>query len=62
MQDLDEMLEQKNRETCSLSKKYEEGKNSHELGSKLSNCETDDEEQKELKQLLKEHNNAKETH
>ncbi|KAL5174234.1 hypothetical protein HKD37_08G020730 [Glycine soja] len=62
VQDLDEMLEQKNRETCSLSNKHEEGKNSYELGSKLSNCETDDEEQKELEELVKEHSNAKETH
>ncbi|TKY60607.1 myosin-6 protein [Spatholobus suberectus] len=63
VQDLDEMLEQKNREMCSLSNKHEQGKNSHELGGNLSKCETDDdEEQKELEELVKEHSNAKETH
>ncbi|KHN23660.1 hypothetical protein glysoja_039111 [Glycine soja] len=62
VQDLDEMLEQKNSEIYSLSNKHEEGKNSHELAGKLSNCETDDEEQKELEELVKEHSNAKESH
>ncbi|XP_020217015.1 interaptin isoform X2 [Cajanus cajan] len=63
VQDLDEMLEQKNRKVCSLSNKHEQGKNSHELGGNLSKCETDDdEEQKELEELVKEHSNAKETH
>uniref|UniRef100_A0A0R0LAY5 Uncharacterized protein n=1 Tax=Glycine max TaxID=3847 RepID=A0A0R0LAY5_SOYBN len=48
VQDLNEMLEQKNREIYSLSNKHEEGKNSHEFAGKLSN--------------FKEHNNAKDTH
>ncbi|XP_061373754.1 uncharacterized protein LOC133316071 [Gastrolobium bilobum] len=63
VQDLDEMLEEKNKEICSLSSKHEESKSSHELGGNLPNCETDDdEEQKELDELVKEHSNAKETH
>ncbi|QCD85021.1 intracellular protein transport protein USO1-like [Vigna unguiculata] len=61
VQDLDEMLEQKNREMCSLSNKNEEGKISRESEGKLSNSETDD-EQKELEELVKEHSNAQETH
>ncbi|WVZ23551.1 hypothetical protein V8G54_002095 [Vigna mungo] len=61
VQDLDEMLEQKNREMCSLSNKNEEGKISRESEAKLSNSETDD-EQKELEELVKEHSNAQETH
>ncbi|RDX88436.1 hypothetical protein CR513_29964, partial [Mucuna pruriens] len=63
VQDLDEMLEQKNREVCSLSNKHEQGKNSRELEGNLSKCEMDDdEEQKELEELVKEHSDAKETH
>ncbi|XP_027341673.1 putative leucine-rich repeat-containing protein DDB_G0290503 [Abrus precatorius] len=63
VQDLDEMLEQKNREICGLSNKNEESKKSRELGRNLSNCETDDdEEQKELEELVKEHSNAKDTY
>ncbi|KAK7399227.1 hypothetical protein VNO78_10406 [Psophocarpus tetragonolobus] len=62
VQDLDEMLEQKNREIRSLPNKHEEGKTSLELAGKNSNCESDDEEQKELEELVKEHSNAKETH
>ncbi|KAK7358635.1 hypothetical protein VNO77_00573 [Canavalia gladiata] len=63
VQDLDEMLEQKNREICSLSSKNDQGKKSHEIRGNLSNCETDDdEEQKELEELVKVHSNAKETH
>ena len=50
VQDLNEMLEQKNREIYSLSNKHEEGKNSHEFAGKLSNCETDEEEQKRKKE------------
>ncbi|KAL2342773.1 hypothetical protein Fmac_004058 [Flemingia macrophylla] len=63
VQDLDEMLEQKNREMFNLSNKHEQGKNYRELGGNLSKCEIDDdEEQKELEELVKEHSNAKETH
>ncbi|XP_057415984.1 uncharacterized protein LOC130710662 [Lotus japonicus] len=63
VQDLDEMLEQKNREICGLSNKNEQSKSSHDLERNLSNCEADDdEEQKELEELVKEHSNAKETH
>ncbi|ESW32037.1 hypothetical protein PHAVU_002G287700 [Phaseolus vulgaris] len=61
VQDMDEMLEQKNREICSLSNKQEEGRISRESGEKLSNSETDD-EQKELEELVKKHSNAQETH
>ncbi|CAJ1937465.1 unnamed protein product [Sphenostylis stenocarpa] len=62
VKDLDELLEQKNRELCSLSYKHEEGKISHESGGKkLFNSESDD-EQKELEELVKDHSNAQETH
>ncbi|KAK7318267.1 hypothetical protein RJT34_02966 [Clitoria ternatea] len=62
VQDLDEMLEQKHREICDLSNKNEQNKKSREVGGNLSNCETDDEDQKELEELVKEHSNVKETY
>ncbi|XP_019434204.1 PREDICTED: myosin-11-like isoform X2 [Lupinus angustifolius] len=62
VQDLDDMLEQKNKEIYNLSNKHEQSKNSHELEGNLSKFETDDDEdQKELDELVKEHINAKET-
>ncbi|MED6195544.1 hypothetical protein PIB30_038875 [Stylosanthes scabra] len=63
VQDLDEMLEQKNKEIYNLSNNHEPSKNSNEMGRKSSKYETeDDEDQKELEELAKEHNDAKETH
>ncbi|CAL0312666.1 unnamed protein product [Lupinus luteus] len=61
VQDLDDMLEQKNKEIYNLSNKHEQSKNSHELEGSLSKFETDDEDQKELDELVKEHSSAKET-
>lgn len=61
VQDLDAMLEQKNKEIHSLSNNYKQTKNSHDLGRNVSNCETDD-EQKELDELVKDQSSAKETH
>lgn len=61
VQDLDAMLEQKNKEIHSLSNNYKQANNSHDLGRNVSNCETDD-EQKELDELVKDQSSAKETH
>ncbi|KAJ7944897.1 putative Myosin heavy chain-related protein [Quillaja saponaria] len=62
VQDLDEMLEQKNMEISNLSNKLDSCKNSQELRGKISECGTDDdEEQMALEELVKEHSNAKET-
>ncbi|XP_027360036.1 intracellular protein transport protein USO1-like [Abrus precatorius] len=63
VQDLDEMLEQKNREICNHSNENEQCKISKQIGVNLSKCETDDdEEQKALEELVKEHDDANETH
>ncbi|KAI5383759.1 intracellular protein transport protein USO1 [Lathyrus oleraceus] len=62
VQDLDVMLEQKNMEILSLSNSYKQTKNSHGFGRNVSNCETDDDEQKELDELVKNQNSPKETH
>ncbi|KAI4326977.1 hypothetical protein L6164_019486 [Bauhinia variegata] len=63
VKDLDEMLEQKDREICNLSNKYEASRNSQELRGNLSKCQTDnDEDQKVLEELVKEQSDAKETH
>ncbi|MCI42150.1 myosin-11-like, partial [Trifolium medium] len=64
VQDLEEMLEQKNSDMCKCnhSNKHEHDKNSQELEMKLSKCETDDEDQKALDELVKEKSDAKETH
>ncbi|KAL5098876.1 hypothetical protein RYX36_003203 [Vicia faba] len=62
VQDLEEMLEQKNMDTCSHSNKHEPCKNSQDLRRNLSKCETDDDEdQKALDELVKENGDAKET-
>ncbi|PNY11811.1 hypothetical protein L195_g008426 [Trifolium pratense] len=64
VQDLEEMLEQKNSDMrkCNNSNKHEHDKNSRELEMKLSKCETDDDEdQKALDELVKEKSGAKET-
>lgn len=63
VQDLEEMLEQKNRDMCNDSNKRELHKISQELGMKLLKCETeDDDEQKALDKFVKENSDAKETH
>nr|KYP67270.1 hypothetical protein KK1_013594 [Cajanus cajan] len=63
VQDLDEMLEQKNRDMCNHSYTNEQDKNFQEVRLSLSKCGTDDdEEQKALEELVKEHSEAKETH
>ncbi|KAG5070205.1 hypothetical protein AAZX31_01G203400 [Glycine max] len=63
VQDLDEMLEQKNRDISNHSYINEQDKNSQEKRKNLSKCETDDdEEQKALEELVKEHTEASETH
>ncbi|KAL0331256.1 UNVERIFIED_CONTAM: hypothetical protein Sangu_1671100 [Sesamum angustifolium] len=66
VQDLDEMLEQKNREILSLSSgslAEDIGEKTRELGSKDQRDEdNDDEEQKALEELVKEHVNAKESY
>ena len=63
VQDLEEMLEQKNTNMSKHSNGQEHDKNSQELEMKLSQCETsDDEDQKALDDLVKEKSDAKETH
>ncbi|KAL0329772.1 UNVERIFIED_CONTAM: hypothetical protein Sradi_4963900 [Sesamum radiatum] len=66
VQDLDEMLEQKNREILSLSSgslAKDIGEKTREVGSKDQRDEdNDDEEQKALEELVKEHVNAKESY
>ncbi|XP_027914232.1 myosin-10 isoform X1 [Vigna unguiculata] len=65
VQDLDEMLEQKNSHMCNHSYANDRDKISAEKKMNLSKCETDDdddEEQKALEELVKEHTEAKETH
>ncbi|XP_028804790.1 myosin heavy chain, striated muscle [Neltuma alba] len=63
VQDLDGMLEQKNREVCNVSNNYRLSKNFQELRGNLSKYETDDdEEQKVLEDIVKEHSNIKGRH
>ncbi|XP_040990209.1 myosin-11-like [Juglans microcarpa x Juglans regia] len=64
VRDLDEMLEAKNRQTPDLSNKIGSCENAEELKVNLLKCETDDddEEQKALEELVKEHGDAKETY
>ncbi|WVZ13253.1 hypothetical protein V8G54_017783 [Vigna mungo] len=64
VQDLDEMLEQKNSHMCNHSYSNDRDKISAEKKINLSKCESDDddEEQKALDELVKEHAEAKETH
>ncbi|KAI9117988.1 hypothetical protein K1719_011130 [Acacia pycnantha] len=62
VQDLDGMLEHKNREICNVSNNYRLSKNSQELRGNLSKYETDDEERIVLEDIVKEHRNIKETH
>ncbi|KAJ0104887.1 hypothetical protein Patl1_17736 [Pistacia atlantica] len=63
VQDLDEMLEQKNTEISNLSDKSRYRQNAEELRGNIFRSETDDdEEQKALEELVKEHRDAKETY
>lgn len=63
VRDLDEMVEEKNREILNLSSKMGSSENAEELrGTLLKNETDDDEEQKALEELVKEHSNAKETY
>ena len=63
VQDLEEMLEQKNMDMSKHSNRHERDTNSQGLEMKLSQCETsDDEDQKALDDLVKEKSDAKETH
>ncbi|XP_047160218.1 intracellular protein transport protein USO1 [Vigna umbellata] len=64
VQDLDEMLEQKNSHMCNHSYANDRDKIPAEKKINLSKCESDDddEEQKALDELVKEHAEAKETH
>ncbi|XP_073055661.1 uncharacterized protein [Primulina eburnea] len=63
VQDLEEMLDQKNQEMSNLGDRslvlIDTEKKSREVGS---TCETNDEEQKALEELLKEHSGAKESY
>ncbi|KAF9623935.1 hypothetical protein IFM89_006662 [Coptis chinensis] len=63
VQDLDEMLEQKNKDTSYFSNKSAANGNAKELQDMVSNQETDeDEEQHALESLVKEHDDARETY
>ncbi|KAL2544056.1 Myosin heavy chain-related protein [Forsythia ovata] len=65
VQDLDEMLEQKNQEIIALTSKSGAIDTNEKLQEANSNCQTDDEdddEQKALEELVKEHNDAKEAY
>ncbi|XP_042952492.1 myosin-J heavy chain-like [Carya illinoinensis] len=63
VRDLDEMLEGKNREISDLSNKIGSCENAEELKVNHLKCETDDdEEQRALVELVKEHSDAKETY
>ncbi|XP_031278368.1 myosin-10-like [Pistacia vera] len=63
VQDLDEMLEQKNTDISNLSEKSRYRQNAEELRGNIFRSETDDdEEQKALEELVKEHRDAKETY
>lgn len=64
VRDLDEMLEAKNKEVSHLSPKKESSVNAETLRGSQGKGETDydDEDQKALEELVKEHSNAKETY
>ncbi|XP_059642826.1 uncharacterized protein LOC132284715 isoform X2 [Cornus florida] len=63
VRDLDEMLEQKNREILNLPDKSAISENAEELQETNSKSESDDEEeQKALEKLVKEHSDPKEAH
>ncbi|XP_044484541.1 myosin-4-like isoform X2 [Mangifera indica] len=63
VQDLDEMLEQRNREISNPSNKLQHRDNAEEFRGNCFRSETDDyEEQKALEKLVKEHRDAKETY
>jgi len=63
VRDLDEMLEEKNREISDLSNKLGSSENAKELRGTHLKCETDDdEEQKALEELVRGHSDAKEAY
>lgn len=62
MQDLEEMLAQKNGDRVRLYDKSRFSQNTEEFYNSISKCESeDDEEQKALEKLVKQHSNANET-
>ncbi|XP_016898858.1 uncharacterized protein LOC103482728 isoform X2 [Cucumis melo] len=62
MRDLEEMLEQKNGDRLSLYDRSRFFENTEEFYKSISKCESeDDEEQKALEKLVKQHSNANET-
>lgn len=63
VRDLDELLEEKNREVSDISNKLGSSENAEELRRTHLKCETDDdEEQKALEELVRGHSDAKEAH
>ncbi|OIV93531.1 hypothetical protein TanjilG_28688 [Lupinus angustifolius] len=60
VEDLDDMLEHKNKEILYLSNKHEQSQNSRELERNRSKCEKDDDDngQKGFEELVKQHNNS----
>lgn len=63
VQDLDEMLEEKNREILGLSNKSAVSENANDLREINSKCDTDvDEDQKALEEIVKEHSDAKDAY
>ncbi|KAK9277120.1 hypothetical protein L1049_006659 [Liquidambar formosana] len=63
VQDLDEILEQKNRETSNFSNKTAISENGEELQKAISKRQMDEDvEQKALEELVKEHSDAKEVY
>ena len=62
MRDLEEMLEQKNGDRLRLYDRSRFSENAEEFYNSISKCESeDDEEQKALEKLVKQHSNANET-
>ncbi|XAR70315.1 hypothetical protein NMG60_11027125 [Bertholletia excelsa] len=62
VRDLDEMLEQKNKEILNLSERSRTQKNAMDFQETNYKSETDDEEQKALEELVKEHSGDDEVH
>ncbi|XP_024031322.1 myosin-4 [Morus notabilis] len=62
VQDLEELLEQKNKETSTQPNQYGSSEDVTELRTDLGKCDSDeDEEQKALEKLVKEHSDANQT-
>lgn len=62
MRDLEEMLEQKNGERVYLYDRSRFSENTEGFYNSISKCESEDEEQKALEKLVKQHSNANETY